>query len=555
MPSVKKFTIYYKTKKLNTLGNSKEFEMQTAISVIDIFAGPGGLSEGFSRVKNKSGKLVFDIVLSIEKDPFAHSTLKLRTLFRELQKSQSSGLKSYYSYIRGEKSIEDLYKSNPIEADIADNKAWLAELGSESFPVDTVRQRISKAIGSSKDFILIGGPPCQAYSIVGRSRNKGIATYDPNQDKRQVLYREYLRILADHKPIMFVMENVKGMLSATLNNKKIVHEIVKDLQNPSRAFEDIAESDNEIGYKLFSFVSNKQYTDGDLTDLIIHSEKFDIPQQRHRVIILGIRNDIPHSGLTPLVEKPPVNVNDVLSDLPKLRSGLSKQQDSSVKWIESISKVLKAPWFKRMAKRNDLDLHKHLLETIETIKLSSLDRGGMFISGKQNNASHLSNWFIDKNIGGVTNHETRSHIESDLYRYLFASCYAQAYGYSPTLKQYPKEILPNHKNAHVIDDPDNKNTIFGDRFRVQVKDKPATTITSHISKDGHYYIHPDPTQCRSLTVREAARIQTFPDNYFFCGPRTSQYHQVGNAVPPYLAYQIAQIVFDINNRRKSEKII
>lgn len=130
---------------------------------------------------------------------------------------------------------------------------------------------------------------------------------------------------------------------------------------------------------------------------------------------------------------------------------------------------------------------------------------------------------------------------SDLRRYFYAETFAEATGRSPNLADFPKGLLPNHQSV----EEGRTGKMFSDRFRVQLGDQTSTTITSHISKDGHYFIHYDPAQCRSLTVREAARLQTFPDNYFFAGPRTAQYHQVGNAVPPQLAHQIAEIVADI----------
>ena len=151
---------------------------------------------------------------------------------------------------------------------------------------------------------------------------------------------------------------------------------------------------------------------------------------------------------------------------------------------------------------------------------------------------YLSDWLLDQSLTGAFNHSTRGHIAEDLHRYLFCACYAEQHHKSPSLKDFPAQLLPKHANVHKA----LTGSLFADRFRVQLAGAPSTTITSHISKDGHYYIHPDPTQCRSLTVREAARLQTFPDNYYFCGNRTQQYHQVGNAVPVLLAKKIATLI-------------
>ena len=132
--------------------------------------------------------------------------------------------------------------------------------------------------------------------------------------------------------------------------------------------------------------------------------------------------------------------------------------------------------------------------------------------------SRLAEWYADADLGCVLNHSSRSHMRRDLMRYFFWAQYGAIFGRSPRLTEVPHYLRPEHCNVA----GDAANAPFSDRFRVQIRSKPSSTITSHIAKDGHYYIHPDPKQCRSLSVREAARLQTFPDNYLFEGSTTDQ---------------------------------
>lgn len=531
------------------------------IPIIDLFAGPGGLGEGFSSVFSDNER-VFDIKLSIEKDENAHKTLELRDFFRKFEKGKIPS--EYYKVLkekdllRREKLILDLYEKFPRESAEAKKDAWLAELGSENFPSEKIDKRIKESLNGQKNWLLIGGPPCQAFSLVGRSRVGGI----DNEDHRVYLYKEYLRIIAVHHPTVFVMENVKGLLSANINGEKVFHWILNDLRNPSSVFKDT----EAPKYRIYSLSTEPQSIDAsgnpaykDDRDFLIQSEKFRIPQKRHRVILLGIREDV---DIIPGILKQGFTETDlksIIGDLPKIRSGLGRsiissetvngakkrvyknETDSDLNWEQKINSM-KEEIFSWKEFKNNLPFKK--------VKTSSFSTGSEYIECKTPESSNpLFDWYYDKNLNGVCNHQTRSHLTEDLKRYLFAGIYAEKFKRFPRLTDYQaygEELMPDHVNA--------LSGKFADRFRVQMPDCAATTVTSHISKDGHYFIHYDTDQCRSLTVREAARIQTFPDNYLFCGPRTAQYHQVGNAVPPYLAYQIAEIVAEIFKKKKDYKI-
>lgn len=204
------------------------------IPVIDLFAGPGGLGEGFSSFQKTDGHQPFMIALSIEKNRYAHQTLALRSFFRQF--APGAVPEDYYDYLRKADEPEPerrkrLFDAYPEQAMRAANTALLAELGVNE--PQTIRERIRSALEGYNDLVLLGGPPCQAYSVIGRSRNSGNPNYRATEDKRQRLYVEYLQVLADHHPAIFIMENVKGLLSATLENQRIFERILEDLRSDS----------------------------------------------------------------------------------------------------------------------------------------------------------------------------------------------------------------------------------------------------------------------------------------------------------------------------------
>lgn len=499
------------------------------IPVIDLFAGPGGLGEGFCRAG-------YDIRLSIEKDPIARLTLQFRALCRLI--TAKEGRSAVVGAFKSSDPQSFLMQSFPRLVDEAGREAWCATLGQTS--ATEVSSRIKAALGDADDWVLLGGPPCQAYSLVGRSRMR-TTRLDFDNDHRHFLYREYLRIVADHAPPVFLMENVKGLLSARNKGVQMITRILDDLRFPRKSIgsHPFRHTNSELEYDIVPLVCPVSDLFGALLHpehFVVRSEEHGVPQARHRVFLLGLRRDRnlmgSWRGITP---KDPTTVRHAISDLPRARSGISHSINGS--WAGQIQIGLHQPWFRRL-KQTQPDVARALDAAASNLASSSGVGANLLPRDKRRKPRTLREWYRHDYLPVVLNHEVRSHMPSDLHRYIFASSFAEVHGRSPHLRDFPKELLPNHRNVQEA----SGEPIFDDRFRVQCWDLPSSTVMSHISKDGHYYIHPDPTQCRSLTVREAARLQTFPDDYLFCGPRTQQFLQVGNAVPPYLAYQIASAI-------------
>jgi DNA (cytosine-5)-methyltransferase 1 len=509
--------------------------------VVDLFAGPGGLAEGFSSVTDDEGTRPFRIALSVEKEKSAHATLRLRAFVRQFADTPPD---EYVAYLAGGDQ-PDWGALYPDQWAAACTEALCLELGTPAAE-KAVDERISAIHDVYGDrTILIGGPPCQAYSLVGRARNQGIVGYKPSGDNRHFLYREYIRILTALRPAVFIMENVKGMLSAKVDGVSIFQQVIADLEA----------ADPDHGYELIAIAPEGKRLQNGRTgsfkpeDFVVRAERFGLPQARHRVIILGVRADHigvvakAQSGLFRLARSSTeiVPVEAVLEGLPEVRSGFSSGRDTGADWAAFMraccEEIATGPTLLTNNEDTQFREAARRYHSLFGYGVAPTERSASTVGVLESCPDELRDWLDSSGNTQLRNHESRSHMASDLKRYLFAAIYAEVLGRSPKAFEFPEQLAPKHQNW--------SSGKFKDRFRVQLRGRPSSTVTSHISKDGHYFIHPDPLQCRSLTVREAARLQTFPDNYVFLGSRTEQFVQVGNAVPPFLALQIGTLLRDL----------
>ncbi|MFD1694962.1 DNA cytosine methyltransferase [Roseibium aestuarii] len=505
--------------------------MPASFGIVDLFAGPGGLGEGFASLR-EGGRKPFDIGISVEREASAHRTLTLRAFLRNYRDRHGLLPRQFVDFHAGRISEPDWETVGKTAWQHATAEARCLELGTQP-ATDAIDAVIPSLRRNFDDSILIGGPPCQAYSLVGRARARGKIGYVPEEDERHYLFREYISVLDRLRPAAFVMENVKGMLSSTVESRRVFEMLVEDLASLGTGGRHLYElkairlEDGRASLQDFSKPS----------DFIVCAEEFGVPQRRHRVIIVGIRADLESgiSGRSIEVARSPRTVAEAIGNLPRLRSGLSRELDALPLWRAHAANAAAtlADLFNANGDKHLAGSFGQLESGFDQVKALNRSSRSLPVSYGQSR-DELLNWLECSELEAVAQHETRAHMVSDLGRYLFAAVFGAQRGFSPKAKDFPEELSPEHRNW--------KSGVFNDRFRVQIAGEPSTTVTSHISKDGHYFIHPDATQCRSLTVREAARLQTFPDDYYFLGNRTQQYVQVGNAVPPFLARQIARLL-------------
>ena len=508
--------------------------MTKPVPVIDLFSGPGGLAEGFSAYRSPDGSPGYRIALSVEKDGFAHRTLRLRAFLRKFGARFPA---QYYDFLNGHTHEEPdwavLYPHHWSEA-CAETKCM--ELGRKSTS-DFLRKRIERLrTEHGGRTVLLGGPPCQSYSIVGRARNAGNVWYNPDYDDRQSLYREYVDVLRQLRPAVAVLENVKGMLSARHGGQQIFPDVMQKLQRGSQS----------EGYRLFALAPRSgahSWDEGaNPKDFLVYAEEHGVPQTRHRIFVVCVRRDIAQTlpeELIPRLDRrsETVPLHDIIGTMPALRSRLSSG-DAANAWQAAVRRACELVEANRPLMSHDEE--KRFRYAVGRARTTADGLAPPFRNPSGGTAlphscpRELRDWLVDENLYQLPNNEARAHIPEDLARYLYSAAFGHAFRRSPKTFHFPKALAPPHASWNT--------GYFADRYRVQLPDRPSTTVTSHLSKDGHNFIHPDPGQVRSLTVREVARLQTFPDNYIFQGARTQQYVQVGNAVPPFLAWQIARII-------------
>lgn len=477
------------------------------IPVVDLFAGAGGLTEGFASLVDADGLPVFQPVMSVEKDPDACETLRLRAFLSRIADKEPGLPWEYEQFLRDRdpRALDCLKKRFPVAWSGARCEVVEGELGdADPVLIEMARMRV-EAASPSGVWVLAGGPPCQAYSTAGRSRRK----HDPSyaDDPRLRLYRSFMKFVHMLRPPVVVFENVVGILSAKVDGESVFTRIVHDFWS--------------AGYSVRSVVDPCPETS---RDYIVEAERFGIPQARHRVILLAVRRGRGlHTGV--LRSREPLTVRDALVGLPKLHGVVSDPRGVLLRhfglWKDiapaAVVKVAEASWS---------------LPDVVLSEAREIRRG----QGK------LQAWYRGKLDGSnvLEGHASRTVCTEDAERYVFCAAFAQVKGRSPRLEEMPRCLWPNHANLDDVDG--DSRPAFNDRFYVQAWGKPSSTVTAHIAKSGHHFIHPSPRQHRSLTLREAARLQTFPDDFVFIGTKTSQFRQVGNAVPPLLAQQVAQVV-------------
>ncbi len=495
--------------------------MPATFGIVDLFAGPGGLGEGFASL-DVDGHSPFHIGISVEKEKSAHRTLTLRAFLREYRALHRALPQAFVDFHAGQTAEPDWAAVDARAWQRAIEEARCLELGTDP-AAEAIDHTINAIRQDFDETILIGGPPCQAYSLVGRARSRGKLGYVPEDDARHYLFREYISVLDRLRPAAFVMENVKGMLSSTVESRLVFEMLMEDLSSLGSAGVHLYElrAIRVEGGKASLHEATRP------SDFIVRADDFGVPQRRHRVIIVGIRSDLAPraSGASIGVSGARRTVAEAIGGLAPLRSCLSRGDDSAGAWRETVTDAAKL--LAGMHQTRDQAFMRDAFAAIA--RRLKTEAPPQRLSARQPEEYGKSNddllrWIERSELRAIAQHETRGHMASDLGRYLFASVFGAVHGYRPKADEFPLVLSPDHRNWH--------SGVFNDRFRVQLAHQASTTVTSHIAKDGHYFIHPDPVQCRSLTVREAARLQTFPDDYLFLGNRTEAYVQVGNAVPP-----------------------